>query len=168
MLTLRKITSANAITRLTQAVMAGILFFVAAASFQSLDLNLLSPISAFATSESPPSSTSTTTTQGGRSNGAASGNETVRIRMIATYYLFSTFGLTPDSINDHPTSEKLSDWEKKFLCGMKRVRVRNSEKTMQWLPDYLATLLHRPVDKVLESLRDPTCTTARDVESWVK
>lgn len=88
--------------------------------------------------------------------------------MIATYYLFSSFGLTPDSINDHPTSEKLSDWEKKFLCGMKRVRVRNSEKTMQWLPDYLATLLHRPVDKVLESLRDPTCTTARDVESWVK
>ena len=155
---------------LAQTVMVGVFLFVGVVSLQSLHIRLTLSETAFAdSSEGPPSSTatSTATSQGTRGNGAASGNETTRIKMVAKYYLVSIFGVNPATIAEHGPSEKLSAWEAKFLCGMKKIRVRGNEKTMSWLPDYLATLLHRPLAQILEGLRDPACTLAPGTQSWV-
>jgi hypothetical protein len=104
----------------------------------------------------------------GQSEGGASGHETAKMQTVARYTLTYIYGIDPNAAAHGAAPEgPLTKKELAYLCSMKNVNVRDPDTVAVWFPQYLATLMNRPVDMIKAALKsDALCPLKDGDTSW--
>lgn len=71
---------------------------------------------------------------------------------------FTANRLYPDVLTPSPDRDttRLTETEQAFLCSMSRIR-SESPRIRAWFPTFLASLISRPVEMVMEGLKSDVC-----------